>query len=361
METLREWWEEFIEIEGPLHLLYGLAIAGAFLLLALLLRAANRAACRRLAKHEDLAGQRRQDLLLAAEKPIVQGLVVLGVYLGSDQLPFVDRAHEILNGILFVVGAILLTRGVSGIIRTLVTLYGERVAARHNEPPDVAFFSLLRTLAGLFVWLVGMMIVLHRFRIDIGAVLAALGVGSVAIGLAAKDTLGNMIAGFIILLDRPFREGDRVKLVSGEVGDVKEIGLRSTKIQLFDDTYLVVPNNELVNLRIVNYAYPTRRVRGQFPVLVEYGVEIPRVKQALLEVLQAHPEVLSAPPPVVDLNNLTPSAMEFTPTFWVDDYARVGPVTEVLRAACVGKLAKAGVPIALPAQIVHLRGKVPPA
>ena len=75
--------------------------------------------------------------------------------------------------------------------------------------------------------------------------MVSLGVGSLAVGLAAQDTLANMFAGFTLMLDRPFRVGDRIQLASGEVGDVEAIGMRATRIKTSDETILVVPNSLL--------------------------------------------------------------------------------------------------------------------
>jgi len=86
--------------------------------------------------------------------------------------------------------------------------------------------------------------ILHYFEKDVSSIIVSLGVGSLAVALAAKDTLANMISGFMIMTDRPFRIGDRIMLESGEKGDVYDIGLRSTKILTFDNT-LISPEGGL--------------------------------------------------------------------------------------------------------------------
>ena len=76
---------------------------------------------------------------------------------------------------------------------------------------------------------VAIIIVLDHFGINIGSLLVSLGVGSLAVALAAQETIANMIAGFVILVDRPFRIGDRIEVGQGVVGDILAIGLRSTR------------------------------------------------------------------------------------------------------------------------------------
>lgn len=110
-----------------------------------------------------------------------------------------------------------------------------------------------------------------------------------------------MISGFIIMVDRPFRIGDRIQLTSHEVGDVVEIGLRSTKIRTLDNTILVVPNAELVGTRVINQAYPDERLACTLKVAVAYGSDVKRVKGILEETARAIPQVLKDPPPAAYL------------------------------------------------------------
>jgi small-conductance mechanosensitive channel len=92
--------------------------------------------------------------------------------------------------------------------------------------------------------------------VNVSSLVVSLGVGSLAIGLAAQETLSNMFAGFTLMLDRPFQAGERIRLASGEVGDVLAIGMRATRIKTLDETILVVPNNILVRERLVNMSRP---------------------------------------------------------------------------------------------------------
>jgi small-conductance mechanosensitive channel len=110
----------------------------------------------------------------------------------------------------------------------------------------------------------------------VSSLVAALGVGSLAIGLAAQQTIGNMIAGFVLLVDRPFRPGDRIRLATGESGEVLDVGVRSTRIRLGDRNLLIVPNTELANSRVLNYATAALPVRGEVKVLVSYATDLER-------------------------------------------------------------------------------------
>jgi small-conductance mechanosensitive channel len=151
---------------------------------------------------------------------------------------------------------------------------------RHRiEREYVPLAEKVTTLAVAFIYVI---VVAKYFGKDVGSLVAALGVGSLAIGLAAQQTLGNMIAGFVLLVDRPFRPGERIKLATGEVGEVRDIGVRSTRIRLLDGNLLVVPNSELANSRVVNFASLTTHVDVR--ILVAQGSDLDRALAALASV-----------------------------------------------------------------------------
>ncbi|MDI6780342.1 MAG: mechanosensitive ion channel [Bacteroidota bacterium] len=101
------------------------------------------------------------------------------------------------------------------------------------------------------------------------------------------------------MIDRSYRVGDRIQLPSGEVGDVAEIGLRSTRVLNFDNNYIAVPNAEMIKLRIVNYSYPHKSVRAFVDVGVIYGTDIEKARRILLNLATNHPDLLKEPAPEV--------------------------------------------------------------
>jgi small-conductance mechanosensitive channel len=123
--------------------------------------------------------------------------------------------------------------------------------SQHSKTLEFGFVPLLKNLINIFVIGWGAVMILQRFGYNAFSLLTALGVGSLAVGLAAKETLANMISGFTLILDRNLRTGDRINL-SGSIGDVEEIGLRSTRLRLLDGNTLIVPNFDLVNTKILN-------------------------------------------------------------------------------------------------------------
>ena len=111
---------------------------------------------------------------------------------------------------------------------------------------------------------IAIIILLGHFNVDVSALVATLGVGSLAIALAAKEVLADMISGFIIAIDRPFGIGDRIELEQLNTwGDVQDIGLRSTRILTRDNRLVSVPNSLIGKNLVVNHSIPSTVYRVQ--------------------------------------------------------------------------------------------------
>jgi small-conductance mechanosensitive channel len=154
------------------------------------------------------------------------------------------------------------------IIGAVFGWYREVIASRTKTHLDEEFIPLLRRTSKVCVWIITLLLILPLFGINISALIAALGVSSLAIALAAQDTIANIIAGFMIMVDRPFRIGDRIRLPWGEAVTVLDIGIRRSRFLAEDDSIVIVPNLELSKSKIVNFTYGEERLKNN-PKFVE--------------------------------------------------------------------------------------------
>ena len=97
---------------------------------------------------------------------------------------------------------------------------------------------------GPLIWIIGIIVALNNAGYDVMALIAGLGIGGLALAMAAKDTVANVFGGFTIFTDRPFSMGDRI-VISGFDGTVKEIGIRSTRLQTLAGREVSIPNSKL--------------------------------------------------------------------------------------------------------------------
>lgn len=146
------------------------------------------------------------------------------------------------------------------IIGAVLGWYRENIAIKTTTRLDDELIPLVRRLLKVLVWVIALLVILPFYGINISALITTLGVSSLAIALAAQDTIANIISGFLIMVDKPFRLGDKIKLPSGENVEVLDIGVRRSKFLSQDKAIIVVPNLDLSKSRIVNYTYGEERL-----------------------------------------------------------------------------------------------------
>ncbi|MBI2711645.1 MAG: mechanosensitive ion channel [Bdellovibrio sp.] len=248
---------------------------------------------------------------------IVSILYAVGLALFLEIAPVKGRFRVWADAIVYIVTILLVLR-----LTYRACLLGIEWSVKKNLNSPIlhqGFIPLLKNLVTIVVTIMGVVMILKHFGYDVGTLLTALGVGSLAIGLAAKDTLANMISGFILIIDRNLTPGDRISLDS-QTGDVQEIGLRSTQIRLTDGNTLIVPNAELSNMRILNLSKPSRSVSCTTLLRISFGSSFDSVKDACQKSFQATKGPLRDRPFQVHLTGLNEGHQLIQISFWVPDY-----------------------------------------
>lgn len=279
------------------------------------------------------------DLLIKFDNRI---FIVLGLYLGFNYFSnrvknekglkkllseeiynFLMGFTDVVFHILFIAAIIVAIYVISRLFNLFVDYYVEKKNLVNTRGTLQDFVPLLRKIFLIIIIVIGILVVLNRFNVNVSGIIVSLGVGSLAIALAAQETLANMIAGFVILIDRPFREGDRIRLPSGEVGDVFEIGMRSTKILDFDNNLIIVPNSELVKTKIQNITYPDYVSRVLVDVDVAYNSNIDLAKRILIEIAKTHPLTLPDFEPLVFLTKFSQNGVTLRLISRTADYRNI--------------------------------------
>lgn len=300
-------------------------------------------------------------LVVAWKRPFTYLLFLVGAYAAAHRLEVEDPALRYVDGTLFAAAVFLLaiatTRGLSLVIEWY--LAQPRAAGSHALAAE--FAPLFSKLGRIFITLVAVSILLQHLGVNVASLVVSLGVGSLAVGLAAQDTLANMFAGFTLMLDRPFRVGDRVQLASGELGDVETIGMRATRIRTTDETLLVVPNSVLVKDRLVNLTQPTRSITTKADVSVGFGTDLALVKPLLVEAALSSTLVDSDRIPSVVVQRFGEASVDLQVVFWVRDYMDQGTCRSQVLEAIYRRLIDANVARPLPARRIIHEGARPEA
>jgi MscS family membrane protein len=137
--------------------------------------------------------------------------------------------------------------------------YRQNIAEKTDTTLDDDLIPIIRRTVKVLIWTIAFLVILPFFGVNISALITALGVGSLAIALAAQDTIANIIAGFLIMIDKPFRVGDTIKIPSGETVEVLQIGVRRSRFLAQDQAIIIVPNLDLSKSKIVNFTYGQER------------------------------------------------------------------------------------------------------
>jgi small-conductance mechanosensitive channel len=159
--------------------------------------------------------------------------------------------------------------------------------------------KLFRDLGSFLLVLIGSAIVLSSvWGADLGGFLTALGVGSLVLGLALQDSLGNIFSGVALLFEQPITMGDWVQ-IGDSLGQVVEVNWRSVHLKTFNDDLRVIPNSELAKGQFINFSRPTSLHRVEVPISFSYDDPPNRVRQLLIGAVLEIPGALSTPPPNV--------------------------------------------------------------
>jgi small conductance mechanosensitive channel len=223
-----------------------------------------------------------------------------------------------------------------------------RVAARSGQPPHIVkiFSRLSRGAVNLLAAMIALSVVVPS--LDAASVFGALGIGSVAVGFAAKDIFQNLLAGILLLVTRPFHIGDQI--VSGpHEGTVEDIQIRATLLQTYDNRRVVIPNSELYTNRVVvNTAYQERRIHLMVPI--GESDDVGKAGAIILAEISKIERILQQPKPVVLLQSLGDFSLNLEVRYWIKPTVmrEVVESTDEVYRAIAPALTAAGVDMPFP-------------
>lgn len=228
----------------------------------------------------------------------------------------------------------------------LMTYLEQKVASKTETNVDDILFDLINKFSGAIIFATAVVLALDILGINVMPFVAGAGVAGVAIGFAAKDTLSNLIAGVLLIIDRPFEVGDRIEVWSAPRGsatwgDVLDVGLRATRIRTTDNIVIIIPNNEIMTRDIVNYTAINERIRVRINVGVSYNANIDRAKELVVEVAKSAEWVAAEPAPKVVVRNFGESSVDLQLRVWIDNARKrmdtISYITDKMKEALDGE------------------------
>jgi MscS family membrane protein len=175
-----------------------------------------------------------------------------------------------------------------------------------------------------------------------------------AIALAAQASLADLINGFLIMIDQPYRVGDRIEVLDLDTwGDVVDIGLRSTRVRTRDNRMVIVPNSVIGKSLVVNYSYPDTKYRIQIHVGVAYGTDVELARTTIIDTVQKVEGVLDTQPVEALFLEFGDSAMIFRVRWWIESYGETRRRFDRVNTQIYSALDAAGVELPPPLRELH--------
>ena len=216
-------------------------------------------------------------ILAALEVPFVIGIFLIGIYFSLLQVDYIKQYTQPMNNIFFVLGVIWAIFVLYRLTKVVMEKWVSINPAFQNMP------KLVVKAANVFVYFIGLIIILKHFNVEITPLVATLGIGGIAIGFALQDTLSNFFAGLHIVSDKPINIGDFVELEGNISGYVEDIGWRSTRIRTLPNTLVIVPNSKIASTTITNDSLPVPEMSVVVQCGVAYTSDLEKVEKVTIE------------------------------------------------------------------------------
>lgn len=297
-------------------------------------------------------------ILAIMRKPIFVVVIVYGIVSSFSVLPLSEKEIGEIFVIYGLVMLILVTFVAYKIFKEVLVYLGRRWASKTDSQIDDVLIPVIDKIGGILIMIFGAMSIVTYLGYDVTFILTGVGVFGLVIAFAAQDALSNFFSGIMLLMDRPFAEGEYITIPTGELCRVDKIGIRSCRLyDVFANDYIVLPNNKLINEKIVNLTKPDERATVNVAVGVAYGSDVAKVEKILVEAARKSKNVLTdeGKEPVARFANFGESALEFKVYFWVDDFMNQWRVAHEIREEINKRFTEEGIEIPYPHRTIYVK------
>jgi MscS family membrane protein len=185
------------------------------------------------------------------QKPLTNLVLIGAYYFAVSYLSFEKNVEGVLLNIAYLLFTISITSIISKIVDALISEVILPISKKTESSFDAHLIPVIQKAVRAIIWSLGIVIGLDNIGFDITAMIAGLGIGGLALALAAQDSVKNIFAGIMIFLDKPFKINDRIK-IDGHDGTVEDVGLRSTRIRTLEGRIVTIPNCTFTDNSVIN-------------------------------------------------------------------------------------------------------------
>ncbi|MBI4399339.1 mechanosensitive ion channel family protein [Candidatus Micrarchaeota archaeon] len=296
-------------------------------------------------------------IVKSVEDPLYFTIIGSGIYIALLGLPEIRGYVLLLDrgfmGLLILIGMVFSWR----LVHEILDWYSQEAAPKTKIGVSEILPTLKRLLS-LVVVIIGLVMLLDNFGVQVTPLIASLGIAGLAVALAFQDTLANFFAGIYITADRPVKLSDYVKLDSGDEGYVDKIGWRSTHIRTLANNLVIIPNTKLAQSIITNYCSPSKEMGLVIPVSVAYGSDLRKVEEVVVEVskdvLKNTRGAVIGFEPFVRYGKFADSGIELSAILRVEEYVDKYLVTHEFIKSLHERFEEEGIEIPFPKRSVYI-------
>ncbi len=294
-------------------------------------------------------------ICLGFERPLGWFFIILGLYVAMDYFPFMEQHNVLFLKFLRSMVIVLITWGLFNLSSPTSGLLIS-VNQKLNNKIDLILIPFICRIIRVIMIAISISIIGQEFDYDVNGLVAGLGLGGLAFALAAKEAVGNLIGGVVIVTEKPFSIGDWILTPSVE-GTVEDINFRSTKVRTFSQALVTVPNSTLANEPITNWSRMGKR-RITFHLGLNYQTtkeQIKRVVEKMEHMLRTH-EDIHPDTIMVAFDHYNESSLDILVYFFTNStvWAEHVKIKHEINLAIMGILEAEGVEVAFPSRTLYV-------
>ncbi|MAG02840.1 hypothetical protein CMI42_05880 [Candidatus Pacearchaeota archaeon] len=296
------------------------------------------------------------DLILSKSTGPVNFLaLVISLILSLKEITFTENVEFILFKFLYSLLAISIGYLIFVIVDLSLVRVWKKISEKTESDVDDTIGQLVHEMLRIILIVAILISILNIWGINIGPLLAGLGIAGLAVALALQPMLSNIFSGIAIIIDGTFKVGDVIELNDGKMGEVYNIGLRTTRIKSFDNEMIIIPNSELATSPIKNFFQPDISIRVNLEFGVEYGVDPEYVKKLAIEEIEKLSMINRDEEVRVIFTEMGDNSLNFKALFWVDDMAKKWPAHQEAMSRIYRRLYKEDIGIPYPQRTIWMR------
>jgi len=284
------------------------------------------------------------------QKRLVPLLYIVLLYVVLKNYPFSEMVTQVLNGALVIAVTISVILAISSFFKKVINDNELKTINEHQKTAFKGLYPALNTV----IWIVGAVFLMDNFGFDITAVVAGLGIGGVAVALAAQAILGDLFSYFAIVLDRPFELGDFI-IVGEFIGTVEYIGLKTTRLRSLSGEQVIMANHDLTSSRVRNYKRMFQR-RVVFRLGILYETPLDKVKLVPELIKNAIEQQADVRFDRSHFFQYGPYSLDFESVYFVldGDYNHYMDVQQAINLSIMELFHREGIQFAYPTQVLYV-------